>query len=389
MGKQSMPIQNYFVFFTYLLVLCSWVQAQDVPPSLDDAATVKEVIEWFENEFQEAKKTARDGIALHRALEPKNLRATTKILQLDEVEANAETKIAGLKYLINSRKAAGFWGNNYYIPLLNFLKTLEATSKKPDLVKKERYWVFTELVPNTLLSIPSTDESFRSFSISATHARNWANSPPPDVKPSHPIHLLLDLADSPTGRRLDQYRVRRVIEQLLEFAQSDEFRADALDKKEVVDLLTTNLLIRVNSDPKLYGKTLDDKEFNWDDLRGKYVLIKFTATWCGPCKGELPGMLDAYQKYHDKGLEIVSVYIGERGTETEQVEIVKKAVEEKQLPWIIISEALTVKAGQPKQVKFYAINGVPTMLLVDKEGKIIMQDARSPNLQKKLLEVFK
>jgi len=370
-------------------VFCVCVQAQDAVPSLNDAATVKEVIEWFNNEFQEAKNTAKDRVALHRALEPKNVQATAKILQFAEAQADAETKIAGLKYLIAAREAAGFWGNNYYVPLLNFLKTLDSTGKNPDLVRKERYWVFSELIPNSLPIGLSSAEAFRSFSMSATHARNWANAPPPDVKPSEPIRLFLNLADSQTGIRMDQNRVRRIIEQLLEFAQSEEFKADALDKKEVVDILNANLRRRVDSDPTLYGKTLDNEDFHWNDLRGKYVLVKFTATWCGPCRRELPGMLEAYQKYHDKGLEIVSVYIGERGTESRQVETVKKAVEEEKLPWIIISEALTMKAGQPKQGDFYAINGVPTMLLVDKEGKIIMQDAKGDILQKKLTEVYK
>jgi thiol-disulfide isomerase/thioredoxin len=136
----------------------------------------------------------------------------------------------------------------------------------------------------------------------------------------------------------------------------------------------------------LYGKTLDDKDFDWASLRGKYVLVKFTATWCGPCKGEIPGMLDAYEKYHDKGLEIVSIYVWERGQNSEAT--VKQFVEKEKLPWIIVSESLTEKSGLQPQSKTFNIQGVPTMLLVDKEGKILTARARGGVLKKELEKLF-
>ena len=127
--------------------------------------------------------------------------------------------------------------------------------------------------------------------------------------------------------------------------------------------------ITINSDFPLYGKTLDDEDFDWESLRGQYVLVKFTATWCLPCKAAIPGMLEAYEKYHDKGFEIVSVYIWEDGPNA--VSTVRRFVEREKLPWIILSESLTVKAGQPPQGEAFGIEYVPTMVLVDKEGKII------------------
>jgi len=106
-----------------------------------------------------------------------------------------------------------------------------------------------------------------------------------------------------------------------------------------------------------------------------------------PCQMEIPGMLEAYEKYHDSGLEIVSVYIWQ--SEHDPVATVKSYVEEKKLPWIIISEELSKKAGHPAYGDFYGMRSVPTMVLVDKEGKIIMTDARGVPLQAKLAEIFK
>jgi thiol-disulfide isomerase/thioredoxin len=142
-------------------------------------------------------------------------------------------------------------------------------------------------------------------------------------------------------------------------------------------------------DPKLYGKTLDNKEFDWESLRGKYVLVKFTATWCRPCDDMIPLMLENYEKYKDKGLEIVSVYMWqERGGDPDPVETVKKNAEEKKLPWIILSEPLSKKAKQPEYENFYNIEGVPTLVLVDKEGKIIYVTVGGILWDRKLAEVF-
>jgi thiol-disulfide isomerase/thioredoxin len=133
---------------------------------------------------------------------------------------------------------------------------------------------------------------------------------------------------------------------------------------------------------KLYGKTLDNQDFNWEALRGKYVLVKFTSSSCAPCRAEIPGMRQAYQQYREKGFEIVSVYVFDKVVET------KKLVAEERLPWLIISEDLTQKANQPLHILMYDIPAVPTMLLVDKDGKIIDTDVRSPKLQTRLAELF-
>jgi len=189
----------------------------------------------------------------------------------------------------------------------------------------------------------------------------------------------------------ERYEVpaEQFIKEMVEYIRSPECPLAATDKQIAVEAFEKELRLIVGSDPKLYGKTLDDQDFSWANLRDKYVLIKFTGTWCGPCMGQIPGMLEAYEKYHDKGLEIVSVYVWEKGSPQEQVETVKKFVAKEKLPWIILSETLTDGAGQEKYGVFYSIYSVPTMVLVDKEGKIIMTEANGSKLQTKLAEIFK
>jgi thiol-disulfide isomerase/thioredoxin len=150
--------------------------------------------------------------------------------------------------------------------------------------------------------------------------------------------------------------------------------------------------VRADEAFSLYGKTIQDEDFDWESLRRKYVLVKFTATWCPPCKAEIPGMLEAYEKYHDKGLEIVSVYIWESNASgkdiDKQIAGVKRAVQHEKLPWIILSEPQTIKANQPPQGEFFDIQGVPTMWLLDKEGKIITDNARGETLKRELKKLF-
>jgi thiol-disulfide isomerase/thioredoxin len=134
----------------------------------------------------------------------------------------------------------------------------------------------------------------------------------------------------------------------------------------------------------LYGKTLDNKDFDWESLRGKYVLVEFTATWCVYCKEELPHLLEAYEKYHEKGLKIVSVYIGEEEPFADVT--VRNFVAEEKIPWIILSESLTVAAGLVPQGKHFGIVGIPTLVLVDKNGKVI--PGGGANYKQELQKVF-
>ena len=173
---------------------------------------------------------------------------------------------------------------------------------------------------------------------------------------------------------------------LIEFVQSPECEVFESEKEEMLEYLEFVLRLCPGTDPKLSGKTLNDEDFDWESLRGKYVLIKFTATWCGPCRLALPGMLETYKRYQDKGLEIISVYVWER---EDSVALVKKHVADEKIPWIVLSEELATRAGQPEYREIYVFHAVPTYVLVDKEGKIIMPPSHDAGVMiAKLVEIF-
>jgi len=371
------------LLFSFFLVAS--VQAQDEPAkmlSLNEAKTVQDVLDWFKQET-EATQTAENRLQVRgRNFE----QAGKRITELGEADASANAKVMGLISLIMAHRAGGAWSIKDYDQLRLFLDELEESGTyHPGMLRNHRYFMLTSTAFFMPPNLPR-DEVLASFDFAMENAKQFINFPLPSAGSTQPIQILLTLADSQAVRTADPEIACRAIKHLMEFAKSDKMTINPEAKKEVIDLLTKHQLFTVGSDPKLYGKTLDNEDFDWKSLRGKYVLIKFTATWCGPCKLEIPGMREAYEKYRDKGFEIVSIYIAERGDDP--VAAVRREVEYFKQPWIILSEALTEQAGQPRHSDFYASRSLPKMVLVDKEGKIIMANARGDRLKAKLAEIF-
>lgn len=125
--------------------------------------------------------------------------------------------------------------------------------------------------------------------------------------------------------------------------------------------------------------TSGNKMYTLSKLRGQYVLIDFWASWCGPCKGEIPYLKKAYEKFHTKGFEIMSVSLDDKKQNWLQ------ALQQFQMPWIHVSD---VKGFNSKVNDLYHVPAIPKTLLLDKNGKIIAADLRGEMLERKLSELF-
>ncbi len=112
-----------------------------------------------------------------------------------------------------------------------------------------------------------------------------------------------------------------------------------------------------------------------EDLAGKYVYIDVWATWCGPCKAEIPYLKETEKKYHDKNIEFVSISIDEMKDNDKW----KKMIADKELGG---TQLFADKAWQSQFVQDYKINGIPRFILVDPEGKIVSADAPRPSDEK-------
>ena len=90
----------------------------------------------------------------------------------------------------------------------------------------------------------------------------------------------------------------------------------------------------VGNTMRLEGKTLDGKDLNWAKYRGKVVLIDFWATWCGPCRAEIPNIKDNYKKYQRQGFDVIGISLDQMSSQ-ELAEFVKK----EEVPWTICRDA--------------------------------------------------
>ena len=133
-------------------------------------------------------------------------------------------------------------------------------------------------------------------------------------------------------------------------------------------------------------------DFTMNDVNGKpvsvmsiitenqYTLIDFWASWCGPCRAEMPNVVDAYNKYHDKGFEVVGISLDE------DKKAWVAAIDKLQMPWPQLSD---LKGWQCEGAVLYKIQAIPSNLLVDQQGKIVAKNLREEALQNKLKELFK
>ena len=117
-----------------------------------------------------------------------------------------------------------------------------------------------------------------------------------------------------------------------------------------------------------------------DNPANKYVLLDFWATWCGPCMGEVPYLLDTYAKYRDKGFEIYGVSLDR------SEDAWRKGIEAKGMKWVHV---IQLQGGDMKSVHDYGVRSIPSNFLIESAtGKIIATNLRGEALGAKIAELL-
>lgn len=131
-------------------------------------------------------------------------------------------------------------------------------------------------------------------------------------------------------------------------------------------------LVRGAQFPDFKEEDIEGKPLSIANYKGKVVLVDFWATWCGPCVAELPNVLKAYEKYHDKGFDIVGISLDRDES------ALRKFIEEHKMPW---AQYFDGKGWDSDLAGRYGVNAIPMTFLLDREGKIIGKDLRGPALE--------
>ena len=126
----------------------------------------------------------------------------------------------------------------------------------------------------------------------------------------------------------------------------------------------------------------DSSSFTLSSLRGKYVMLDFWASWCVPCRKAIPHWKEVYQKYQPQGFEILAITNDIKWDEW------FKALEKEQMAWLQVADEFPVKNMPSRVGDLYMIPYLPSYVLLDQEGKIILHNATKEQIDEKLKEIF-
>ncbi len=154
---------------------------------------------------------------------------------------------------------------------------------------------------------------------------------------------------------------------LIETSTDEEFKNKITEKYNKISPLTKGNVSPTFSYPDTEGKNV-----SLEDLRGKYVYVDVWATWCGPCKREIPHLKQLTEEYAGKDIEFVSISIDVAKDREKWLTM----IDEKEMDGI---QLFADNDWKSEFVKNYAIEGIPRFILIDKEGNIVSADESRPS----------
>lgn len=137
--------------------------------------------------------------------------------------------------------------------------------------------------------------------------------------------------------------------------------------------------------PDFTAPSPDGTEITLSKIMGKVTIVDFWAAWCGPCRKENPNVVKVYEKYHDKGLEIIGVSLDGNPRQKDAKQEWLNAIEKDGLTWHQVSNLNYFKGPVAKK---YNIRSIPATFILDSEGKIIAKNLRGQALENKIAELL-
>lgn len=185
---------------------------------------------------------------------------------------------------------------------------------------------------------------------------------------------LLGLLPTDKDNAFFEKAVEKLITRYPQMQEAKQLKQDYLDKRAIRNALKTGSQI-----PAIVYNDPDGKPVDISSFKGKYVLIDFWASWCGPCRKAIPEIKTLYSKYKEKGFEVLSISV-----DTDNAAW-RRAMSEEAMPWTQV-----LSPNKNKTLADFMIIGIPTLYLIDREGKIVEKyTGFSPKLKAQLDEIFK
>jgi len=132
--------------------------------------------------------------------------------------------------------------------------------------------------------------------------------------------------------------------------------------------------------PAFKVKALTGETISLKDLRGEVVLLDFWATWCGPCRPEIPRIWEAYLKYHDRGFEVIGISLDKDRKKLE------KFIKDNEVSW---PQVFDENGWKSELAKLYGVHSIPRPILLNRETRVYTPKARGKELDRALAELFK
>ena len=322
----------------------------------------------------------------------------------DRFEITAEVETGDLRYYILYAPSVGPLGPSMSIPTIYFFIdspkiTIEAELKNEQIkvksLKGSPGRKESDRIMASLPSAPRVEKIYDTYN-KAFHEYNEVSQTPENMEKLKAASQALDALQK--QRRNEIFSLLPQYTTSMPFAViiSSYFGVDNVDEAEKVweqfdpsirhcyalkrleDLIQRSKSCAIGHEaPDFELATPTGEKIKLSSLRGKYVLVDFWASWCGPCRKEIPNIKKVYAEFKDKGLEVVGVSIDNSDKAW------KKALEEEKLDYL--------QLGDPKNItsKLYNYNGIPFIILISPEGIILDKGLRGNEIRTKIAEYIK
>lgn len=215
-----------------------------------------------------------------------------------------------------------------------------------------------------------------SIGINAERQQQFIEAAMSDMKPGSPVHKL---ALSGVVSALKQKNTESFVHFANQFitAYKEQDPEAAASMQAQIEQMKS--LTKGGAAPDFSQNTPEGEAVSLTDFKGKVVLLDFWASWCGPCRRENPNVVKLYERYKDKGFEILGISLDRTRDKWLQ------AIEADGLTWPQVSD---LKGWQNEVAQLYGVRSIPHTVLVDAEGQVIANKLRGPALEAKLAEIL-